>query len=102
VQRGLNFDQLFVNGTRQTLARYPNADPSQPGLQGTATLAQVNALAANWSDFTMGDVRAMHCDDWGQFSGSAPYFVTVTAPLRAVSPVIGDDPDRYGEGRRVA
>jgi hypothetical protein len=68
VQRGLNFDQLFVNGTRQTLARYPNADPSQPGLQGTATLAQVNALAANWSDFTMGDVRAMHCDDWGQFS----------------------------------
>ena len=68
VQRGLKFDQLFVNGTRQTLARYPNADPSQAGLQGTATLAQVNALAANWSDYTMGDVLAEHCDDWGQLS----------------------------------
>lgn len=31
---GINFDQLFVNGKRQILARYPNYDDSEPGKSG--------------------------------------------------------------------
>lgn len=30
----VNFDQLFVNGKRQILARYPNYDDSEPGKSG--------------------------------------------------------------------
>ena len=31
---GLRFTQLFVNGKRQALARFPNEDPSRPGQSG--------------------------------------------------------------------
>jgi len=31
---GLSFTQLFVNGKRQIRARYPNYDPSEPGVSG--------------------------------------------------------------------
>jgi hypothetical protein len=33
-QGGLRFSQLFVNGKRQTLARFPNRDDSKPGRSG--------------------------------------------------------------------
>ncbi len=33
-QGGLRFTKLFVNGKRQTLARFPNDDPSVPGRSG--------------------------------------------------------------------
>jgi Right handed beta helix region len=39
VPRNLPFTQLFVNGRRQNLARYPNYDPSEPGKSGTITPA---------------------------------------------------------------
>jgi hypothetical protein len=39
VRRGLNFDQLFINGERQVLARYPNYDDSAPGKSGYVTAA---------------------------------------------------------------
>jgi hypothetical protein len=68
VQPGLDFDQLFVNGQRQILARYPNLNATATGLQGTATLSAANTAAANWTDYTMGDVRAQHCNNWGQLS----------------------------------
>jgi len=35
----LDFTQLFVNGRRQTRARYPNLDPSEPGVSGYARAA---------------------------------------------------------------
>jgi hypothetical protein len=36
---GISFDQLFVNGKRQILARYPNYDHSDPGKSGYLTAA---------------------------------------------------------------
>lgn len=39
VRAGLSFDQLFVNGERQILARYPNYDDSDPGKSGYLTAA---------------------------------------------------------------
>jgi hypothetical protein len=39
VPRGVEFSQLFVNGKRQTRARYPNYDPSVPGTSGYLTAA---------------------------------------------------------------
>jgi hypothetical protein len=33
-EEGLVFTQLFVNGRRQTRARYPNYDPTEPGVSG--------------------------------------------------------------------
>jgi hypothetical protein len=38
---GLNFGQLFINGERQILARYPNYDDSEPGKSGYLTAAGV-------------------------------------------------------------
>jgi hypothetical protein len=69
VQTGLNFDGLFVNGQRQILARTPNYTAGQE-LGGTETLAAANAAAANWTDVTSGDIRAEHCNNWGQLSYS--------------------------------
>jgi hypothetical protein len=37
--RNIRFDQLFVNGKRQILARYPNYDDSDPGKSGYLTAA---------------------------------------------------------------
>ena len=59
---------MFVNGQRQILARYPNENPNASGLQGTTSLGTANAQAANWTDLSMGDVRAEHCNQWGQLS----------------------------------
>lgn len=67
VGRGLNFDGLFVNGQRQVLARYPNYDPKTAILGGSTTMAdvQAEAKAKGWTDVTSGDVRSLHCGDWG-------------------------------------
>ncbi|MFE0464379.1 PDZ domain-containing protein [Kitasatospora sp. NPDC058965] len=68
VPAGLGFDGLFVNGQRQILARYPNVDPTASRLDGSTSLADLNSRSATWSNPATGDVRAMHCDDWGSFS----------------------------------
>jgi hypothetical protein len=65
VGTGLNFDQLFMNQQRQILARYPNYNAANPQLDGTTTLADLNAETASWTNVTTGDVRAMQCDLWG-------------------------------------
>ena len=70
IPAGLDFDGLFVNGTRQILARYPNYDSTASRLDGSTTLAALNARAAGWVNPTTGDVRAMHCNDWGSLSYS--------------------------------
>ncbi|SDU76727.1 PDZ domain-containing protein [Jiangella alkaliphila] len=65
VGTGRDFDQLYVNGERQVLARYPNIDPGQPVLDGYAADALSPQRVATWSDPTTGYVRALHCNDWG-------------------------------------
>jgi hypothetical protein len=65
VKRGeFRFSQLFVNGKRQTPARFPNRDDSKPGRSG-----YINPAAGIPAD--MPDPRAGANDDM-TFSGGAP------------------------------
>ncbi|GAA1855469.1 PDZ domain-containing protein [Microbacterium koreense] len=65
---GIDFDELFIDDVRQVMARYPDYDENAPRLEGTTTLATLNARSAEWADPTTGYVRAMHCRDWGSVS----------------------------------
>ncbi len=64
---GLATDQLFVNGERQPMARYPNYDPSAPYFNGTAADAISPARAARWAHPEGGFIHAMHEHMWGDF-----------------------------------
>lgn len=65
---GLTTDQLFVNGERQVLARYPNFDASERIFNGYAADAFSPIRAARWADPQGGFMHAMHADLWGGFS----------------------------------
>ena len=62
----LDFDQLFVAGSRKILARYPNFDP-KPGaiLGGYAKDAIAPERIKTWSNPKTGLVRALHNYEWG-------------------------------------
>lgn len=64
---GLAFDQLFINGQRQRMARYPNYDPKVRPFGGFAADAFSKERAANWSDPAGGFIHAMHAAHWGGF-----------------------------------
>jgi hypothetical protein len=66
---GLEIDQLFINGVRQRMARYPNYDPTQKAVpyRGAAADAISRERAARWADPTGGFIHAMHKDLWGGF-----------------------------------
>lgn len=61
---GLAVDQLFVDGVRQTMARYPNYDPDAV-LQGSTCVADIKARSAGWKDPAGGYLRALHDKKWG-------------------------------------
>jgi len=67
--KGLEIDQLFVNGTAQRMARYPNFDPKKKtaAYQGYAADAFSIERAANWADPTGGYIHAMHVQRWGGY-----------------------------------
>lgn len=67
---GTEIDQLFVDGTLQRMARYPNFDPDQKALpyQGYAADAFSKERAAGWADPTGGYIHAMHSRRWGGYS----------------------------------
>jgi len=65
VPAGLVMDQLFVNGERQPMARYPNYDPNAAIYNGTAADAISPARVARWRDPTGGFIHAMHESLWG-------------------------------------
>ncbi len=67
VPAGLHTDQLFVNGTRQILARYPNYDPSAAYFNGWSPDAFAKDRAARWQDPRGGFIHAMHRSMWGDF-----------------------------------
>src|ERR1700738_821660 len=67
VPAGLHSDQLFVNGKRQILARYPNYDPAAAYFNGWAPAALRHERAARWKDPRDGYIRAMHRNLWGDF-----------------------------------
>jgi hypothetical protein len=60
-------DQLFVNGQRQPMARYPNYDPAAEYFDGWAADAISRERAARWADPAGGFLHAMHEAMWGDF-----------------------------------
>ncbi|WP_343234998.1 PDZ domain-containing protein [Streptomyces sp. SID10853] len=58
-------DGLFVGGTRQVLARYPNFDPDTAVLGGSTTMATLNTRSARWKNPATGDIRGLHSSHWG-------------------------------------
>ncbi|BDI34239.1 peptide-binding protein [Capsulimonas corticalis] len=58
-------DQLFVNGRRRILARYPNYDPNQRILGGYSADTISSERAKRWADPTGGVIHAMQAMEWG-------------------------------------
>ncbi|MDP4880349.1 MAG: hypothetical protein NWR36_10730, partial [Opitutales bacterium] len=59
--KGLDIDQLFINGKSQRMARYPNYDPAKKAepYQGFSADAFSKERAANWADPEGGYIHAM-------------------------------------------
>ncbi len=66
---GLAIDQLFIDGRRQHMARYPNFDPAKTtaAYQGYSADAFSNERAAKWADPAGGYIHAMHVARWGGY-----------------------------------
>ncbi len=66
---GLVIDQLFIDGKRQRMARYPNYDASKPtaAYQGFSADAFSKERAARWADPAGGYIHAMHSARWGGY-----------------------------------
>lgn len=66
---GSAIDQLFVNGIRQRMARYPNHDASRTtaAWQGFAADAFSRERAARWQNPAGGYIHAMHVGRWGGY-----------------------------------
>lgn len=62
---GLTMDQLFVNGRRQPMARYPNFDPEARPFHGTAADAIAPERVVRWNNPAGGFIHAMHAALWG-------------------------------------
>lgn len=66
---GLAIDQLFIDGKRQRMARYPDFDPKKTtaAYQGFAADAISKERAARWADPAGGYIHAMHSARWGGY-----------------------------------
>lgn len=67
VVRNLIFDQLFVNGKLQRMARYPNFNPSAQYYNGFAADAVSKERASLWKLPAGGYVHALHSSKWGDY-----------------------------------
>ncbi len=81
VPKGTVIDQLFVNGRRQPMARFPNFDPSVRHFNGYSPVAISPARAARWSDPRGGFLHAMHVHEWGDYH----YLITGKSPQGEVT-----------------
>lgn len=68
VPAALQTGEIFVNGERQVLARYPNFDPQAKYFDGFAADAISPQRVARWSDPAGGYYHAMHPALWGDFT----------------------------------
>lgn len=64
----LQTEEIFVNGERQILARYPNYDPKAQYFDGFAADALSPQRVARWADPAGGYFHAMHPALWGDFT----------------------------------
>ena len=60
-----SIDQLFVNGKRQHLARYPNYDPEAQFFGGTSADAIAPRRVKTWKNPIGGYMHALHVSMWG-------------------------------------
>jgi hypothetical protein len=67
VSQDLIFDQLFVNGKLQRMARYPNYDPTAQYYGGFAADAVSKERASLWKSPEGGYVHALHSSLWGDY-----------------------------------
>lgn len=67
IHQDLIFDELFVNGQLQRMARYPNFDSTARFLGGTAADAVSKERTARWKSPAGGYVHALHRSEWGDF-----------------------------------
>jgi hypothetical protein len=68
VPADLQTEEIFVNGERQILARYPNFDPKAQYFDGFAADAISPERAARWANPAGGYYHAMHPALWGDFT----------------------------------
>ena len=61
------FEQLFVNGQLQHLARFPNYDSTARVFHGTSAEATSPERVGTWSQPEGGYVHALHSGEWGGF-----------------------------------
>jgi hypothetical protein len=67
IDEDIDFDQLFINGEKQILARYPNYDENGGYWNGSAADAISKERVASWKNPMGGFVHAMHKGRWGDF-----------------------------------
>lgn|GEM_PF-289108 len=65
ISQNIIFDELFVNGRLQHMARYPNYDSSAHYFGGTAADVLSKERVANWQMPEGGYIHAMHSSLWG-------------------------------------
>jgi hypothetical protein len=68
VAANLQPEEIFINGERQILARYPNFDPKAKYFDGFAADAISKERAARWVNPVGGYYHAMHPAFWGDFT----------------------------------
>lgn len=67
VPKDIQFDQLFVDGKQQHLARYPNYNDDGGHWQGHAADAISTERVSGWKQPVGAIVHAMHRGEWGGF-----------------------------------
>ncbi|WP_405603932.1 PDZ domain-containing protein [Polaribacter sp. Asnod1-A03] len=67
--KGIQIDQVFIDGLNQRMARYPNYDASKKTApyQGFAADAFSKERAAGWKNPKGGYIHAMHSKEWGGY-----------------------------------
>lgn len=67
VPKGVVFDQLFINGQLQQMARYPDYDPKAQYYNGVAADAIDPVRVKKWNNPEGGYVHALHRHEWGGY-----------------------------------
>ncbi len=68
IDEDIVFDELFVNGQLQHMARYPNYNPEITHYGGFAADAISPQRVGTWQDPAGGYIHALHKSEWGGFS----------------------------------
>ncbi|RDC55661.1 PDZ domain-containing protein [Pedobacter chinensis] len=67
IDLGENFDDLYLDGKKLHMARYPNFDSTARVFNGTAGDALAEDRIKTWADPSGGYIHALHEGEWGDF-----------------------------------